>query len=117
MRRIAAIATSNLFSAGAKPLWAPLAEMSEQTMAYDDAKDAALWKCNPTDSTLLRLSAGHAVVFFPQDAHAPGMEWNRLFRLPSLRGTPADGSDSTKIRPAASSPELLPIFLRLNCRF
>jgi YhcH/YjgK/YiaL family protein len=50
--------------------------MSDQTMAYDDAKDAALWKCNPPDSTLLRLSAGHVAVFFPQDAHAPGMEWN-----------------------------------------
>ena len=57
-------------------LWAPLVTMSDQTMAYDDAKDAALWKCNPTDSTLLRLSAGHVAVFFPQDAHAPGMEWN-----------------------------------------
>lgn len=57
-------------------LWAPLATMSDQTMAYDDAKDAALWKCNPPDSTLLRLSAGHVAVFFPQDAHAPGMEWN-----------------------------------------
>jgi biofilm protein TabA len=57
-------------------LWAPLVTMSDQIMAYDDAKDAALWKCNPTDSTLLRLSAGHVAVFFPQDAHAPGMEWN-----------------------------------------
>ena len=65
-----------VFSGCETILWAPLAAMSEQTMAYDDAKDAALWKCNPTDSTLLRLSAGHVAVFFPQDAHAPGMEWN-----------------------------------------
>ena len=57
-------------------LWAPLAAMSEQTMPYDDAKDAALWKCNLSDFTPLRLSAGQMAVFFPQDAHAPSIDWD-----------------------------------------
>ena len=49
--------------------------MSEQTMAYDEAKDAALWKCSIPDFTPLQLSAGQMAVFFPQDAHAPSIDW------------------------------------------
>ncbi len=55
-------------------LWAPLAAMKEQTMAYDEAKEAALWKLVP-DVTPLHLSAGHFAILFPQDAHAPCVEW------------------------------------------
>ncbi len=55
-------------------LWAPLAAMQEQTLAHDADKDAALWKLTP-DATPLRLNAGHFVIFFPQDAHAPCLEW------------------------------------------
>lgn len=54
-------------------LWAPLAAMKEETMAYDGAKDAALWKV-VRDVTPLRLGPGHFAVFFPQDAHAPCLE-------------------------------------------
>ncbi len=55
-------------------LWAPLAAMKEQTMAYDEAKEAALWK-PVRDVTPLHLSAGHFAILFPQDAHAPCVEW------------------------------------------
>ena len=54
-------------------LWAPLAAMKNQTMAYDEAKDAALWKLVP-DATPLIMIAGHFAALFPQDAHAPCVE-------------------------------------------
>jgi len=57
-------------------LWAPLAAMKEETMAYDGAKDAALWKL-VHDVTPLRLGPGHFAILFPQDAHAPCVEWER----------------------------------------
>ncbi len=57
-------------------LWAPLAAMREETLAYDAAKDAALWRLLP-EATPLRLAAGHFTVFYPQDAHAPCIEWQR----------------------------------------
>jgi biofilm protein TabA len=57
-------------------LWAPLSVMKEQTMAYDEAKEAALWKLVP-DVTPLHLSAGHFAILFPQDAHAPCVEWGK----------------------------------------
>lgn len=57
-------------------LWAPLAAMKEQTMAYDETKEATLWKLVP-DVTPLHMSAGHFAILFPQDAHAPGVEWER----------------------------------------
>ncbi len=58
-------------------LWAPLAAMQEQTMAYDEAKEAALWKLVP-DVTPLHLSAGHFAILYPQDAHAPCIEWDAV---------------------------------------
>ncbi|HCN77160.1 MAG TPA: YhcH/YjgK/YiaL family protein [Verrucomicrobiales bacterium] len=57
-------------------LWTPLAAMREETMAYDESKDAALWRLIP-ESTPLRMSAGHFAIFYPQDAHAPCIEWQR----------------------------------------
>lgn len=57
-------------------LWAPLAAMKEETMAYDGTKEAALWKLVP-DVTPLHLGAGHFAILFPQDAHAPCVEWER----------------------------------------
>jgi biofilm protein TabA len=56
-------------------LWAPLAAMKEQTMAYDETKEAALWKLVP-DVTPLHMSAGHFAILFPEDAHAPSVEWD-----------------------------------------
>lgn len=57
-------------------LWAPLASMKEETMAYDATKEAALWKLVP-DVTLLHLSAGQFAILFPEDAHAPCVEWEQ----------------------------------------
>ena len=51
-------------------LWAPLGAMAEETMAYDEAKDAALWKLVP-DSTPLHMSGGRFCILYPEDAHAP----------------------------------------------
>jgi biofilm protein TabA len=61
-------------------LWAPLAAMREETLAYDEAKEAALWKLVP-DVTELHLSAGHFAILFPQDAHAPCVEWGKSERV------------------------------------
>ena len=55
-------------------LWAPVAAMKEETMPYHEEKDAALWKLVP-DVTPLHLSAGHFAILFPEDAHAPCIEW------------------------------------------
>jgi biofilm protein TabA len=65
-----------LYSGRETILWAPLSEMKEETMAYDETKEAALWKLVP-DVTPLHLSAGHFAILFPQDAHAPCVEWEQ----------------------------------------
>lgn len=57
-------------------LWAPLAAMQEETMAYNEEKEAALWKLIP-DVTPLHLSGGHFSILYPQDAHAPCIEWDK----------------------------------------
>jgi YhcH/YjgK/YiaL family protein len=63
-----------IFSGRETILWAPLAAMKEETMAYDETKEAALWKLVP-DVTPLHMSAGHFAILFPEDAHAPCVEW------------------------------------------
>ena len=57
-------------------LWAPLTAMAEETMAYSEEKEAALWKLVP-DVTPLHMSAGHFAILYPQDAHAPCIEWEK----------------------------------------
>lgn len=57
-------------------LWAPLVSMAEQTMAYDESKEAALWKLGP-DSTSLHVSANHFCILYPEDAHAPCVIWDQ----------------------------------------
>jgi biofilm protein TabA len=64
-----------LYSGRETILWAPLAAMKEETMAYDAEKEAALWKLVP-DVTPLHLSAGHFCILFPEDAHAPCVQWD-----------------------------------------
>lgn len=56
-------------------LWAPLATMKEETRAYTEEKEAALFKLVP-DMTALHLSAGHFAILYPEDAHAPCVEWD-----------------------------------------
>ena len=55
-------------------LWAPLPLMQEETRPYHAEKDIAKWKLVP-DVTSLHLNAGSFAILFPQDAHAPGVEW------------------------------------------
>jgi biofilm protein TabA len=55
-------------------LWAPLAAMREETMGYDPAKEAALFKL-VLEATPLQLCAGYFAVLFPEDAHAPCVVW------------------------------------------
>jgi biofilm protein TabA len=56
-------------------LWAPLATMAEQTLAYTPEKEAALWKLVP-EASALRMSSGHFAILYPQDAHAPCVQWD-----------------------------------------
>lgn len=56
-------------------LWAPLKTMVEETRAYTEEKEAALWKLVP-DVTPLRMQAGHFAILYPEDAHAPCVEWD-----------------------------------------
>ncbi len=57
-------------------LWAPLASMTEETLAYSAEKDVAKWM-QPTDFTSLHLNAGHFTIFWPQDTHSPSLEWDK----------------------------------------
>ena len=57
-------------------LWAPLDTMKEEMMAYSDEKDAALWKLT-ADTTPLHVSGGHFAILWPEDAHAPCIEWEK----------------------------------------
>lgn len=63
-----------IFSGRETILWAPLAAMKEETMAYSEDKEAALWKL-VSDVTPLHMSGGHFAILYPQDAHAPCIEW------------------------------------------
>ncbi|MDB6119448.1 MAG: hypothetical protein JWO08_3229 [Verrucomicrobiaceae bacterium] len=63
-----------LYSGRETILWAPLADMKEETMAYNPEKEAALFKLIP-DTTAVHVSAGHFAILYPEDAHAPCVEW------------------------------------------
>jgi biofilm protein TabA len=65
-----------IFSGRETILWAPLSAMQEETMAYSEEKEAALWKLVP-DVTPLHMGAGHFAILYPQDAHAPCVEWDK----------------------------------------
>ena len=45
-------------------------------MAYNEEKEAALWKLVP-DVTPLHLSGGHFAILYPKDAHGPCIEWDK----------------------------------------
>ena len=57
-------------------LWAPLKSMREQTRAYDASRDIAKWEVIP-DFTPLHLEAGYFTILYPEDAHAPCVEWEQ----------------------------------------
>lgn len=57
-------------------LWAPLPTMQGVTRPYEEEKDIGKWKL-VADTTALHLSAGHFAILFPQDAHAPCVQWDQ----------------------------------------
>lgn len=49
--------------------WSPLEACREESAPYDPAKDIVFFRDPPTG--LIQVPAGHLVVFFPEDVHAP----------------------------------------------
>ena len=56
-------------------LWSPLAALTKITEPYDAEKDIAFY-ATPPQVTPINLRAGEFTIFFPEDGHAPGMEYN-----------------------------------------
>lgn len=56
--------------------WAPLPLLRVGSMAYDAAKDAALYGLVP-EGVPLQVRAGQFAIFFPEDGHIPGCAWDQ----------------------------------------
>ena len=56
-------------------LWAPLATLTQVTEPYVAERDVAFF-ANPLHSTAINLHAGDFTIFFPEDGHAPGVQYN-----------------------------------------
>jgi YhcH/YjgK/YiaL family protein len=54
-------------------LWAPRAEL-KITQPYSSEKDVAFY-ATPAWTTSINLTAGEFAIFFPDDGHAPGIEF------------------------------------------
>jgi len=50
--------------------WAPLGDLAQATQAYDPVKDVALYALS-AGAMPVPLRAGHFMILFPDDAHAP----------------------------------------------
>lgn len=55
--------------------WAPLAELTHETMAFDEKVDAALYSGIP-DMVPVPMRAGQFALLFPKDGHAPSCAWD-----------------------------------------
>ena len=55
-------------------LWSPLAALTEIVEPYDATKDIAFY-ATPPQVTPINLRAGEFTIFFPEDGHAPGLEY------------------------------------------
>jgi len=55
-------------------LWTPLAALTEILQPYDAERDVAFY-ATPSHVTPIRLRAGDFTIFFPEDGHAPGLEY------------------------------------------
>ncbi len=55
-------------------LWCPLASLPDVVQPYDAQRDVALF-ATPSQVTPINLSAGEFTIFFPEDGHAPGIEY------------------------------------------
>lgn len=54
--------------------WAPLPELAEVVMPFDEAKDAALFALSPAGQAI-PVRAGQFAILFPADAHVPSVAW------------------------------------------
>lgn len=57
-------------------LWAPLSVLKTVIRPYEEAGDAALFALGSADAPI-HLSPGQFVIFYPEDAHAPGRTWEK----------------------------------------
>ena len=55
--------------------WAPLARLTNVTMPFDAAQDAALYGLIP-DGVSLPVRSGQFAIFFPDDGHIPSCAWD-----------------------------------------
>ncbi len=58
--------------------WKAASELKTQTAEYDADKDIAFFADQATN--MVHVNAGHFIVFFPQDAHQPGIAPNKRYR-------------------------------------
>ena len=56
-------------------LWSPMAALTEIVEPYDATKDIAFY-ATPPQVTPINLRAGEFTIFFPEDGHAPGLEYS-----------------------------------------
>lgn len=56
-------------------LWSPLVALTQVTKPYVEEKDVMFF-ATPAQVTPVNLRAGEFVIFFPEDGHAPGVEYN-----------------------------------------
>jgi YhcH/YjgK/YiaL family protein len=54
--------------------WAPLAALADTRKPYDPTTDAALY-ATTGEMVPVQLRAGHFMILFPDDAHAPCCAW------------------------------------------
>ena len=55
--------------------WAPLTQLTDVTMAFDEKVDAALFN-GIAEMTPVQVRAGQFALLFPQDGHAPSCAWD-----------------------------------------
>lgn len=58
-------------------------KLSHITKAYDEADDVLLAEMEK-DFTHIHMMPGSIAIFFPEDAHAPNMDWNGTGRVKKL---------------------------------
>lgn len=58
-------------------LWTPLVALTETLQPYDAEKDVTFY-ATPSHMTPIHLRAGEFTIFFPEDGHAPGLEYDGL---------------------------------------
>ena len=63
-----------------KFFYKPIAEVSKITMPYDAGKECALAAIDP-DAAQVRFSAGHFLIFFPQDGHLAAQLWDKPVKV------------------------------------